>query len=89
MMRMKYIVYDNGLFDAPIIFPECMDHSTIVFQLGLDNSQLISAGYVQFNNGLVDCYGQSQSLEISSSLNDSDIINTMLGHHEFLPKEVA
>jgi len=82
---MKYIIIDNGMFETPIIFDEATDHSEMVSGAMGFKQNVVSAGFVQLTgfvkNGpaTVNCYGRSTSLKIGSRLEDTKLINRMLG----------
>jgi hypothetical protein len=61
----KYIVVDNGLADAFILFPMMYNHSDVARAFP---GTVISAGFVlDFGDGRgFQCYGKSISLNISS-----------------------
>lgn len=82
---MKYIIYDNGLNDVPVIFPEYIGHNEMVDSLVIKKENLISAGFIRFESYLsrdfkLHCYGNSQSLGIDSRGNvDTQLIRILFG----------
>lgn len=77
MKKMKYIIVDNGQWDAPVIFDEFTQHFTVAANTP---GEVISAGYVQFMPTGLECYGESISLGIKARPEiDSKMINKMLG----------
>lgn len=74
MQKMKYIVFDTGLFDGIVVFPEAVSH---------DHMQVpgdpLSAGFIRLDpeQGWV-CSGRSVSLDLDSRPEDSEIANRML-----------
>ncbi len=74
---MKYIVVDNGLWDAPVIFDEGIQHFEMASNI---HGEVISAGFVRFTPNGLECYGESISLGLQSAPEiDSKMINKMLG----------
>ena len=77
--EMKYIVYDNGWSDIPIIFPVVISHDQMAFNLpGASRDNIIAAGFCQIIDGEICCYGESTTLKKQSRPEDSQIINQML-----------
>ena len=77
MGQMKYIIVDNGQWDAPVIFDESTQHFTMAANTP---GTVIAAGFVRFTTDGLECYGQSISLGIASrGEEDSKMINKMLG----------
>lgn len=80
MREMKYIIYDNSLFDTPVIFDNARDHSDMAATLNLRQGAILSAGMIRLYNGEVQCYGHSHSLQVKSRPEiDSKLISRMLG----------
>lgn len=72
----KYIILDERL---PIIFPEMMTHADVAQALG--HHRVTSAGFVNINKeGKYNAYGESFSLSIKSTPEDSALINRALGN---------
>lgn len=76
MKKMKYIIVDNGQWDAPVIFDEFTQHYAMAANIP---GKVIAAGFVRFTPNGLECYGNSVSLKISSREEDSALINKMLG----------
>lgn len=77
MIRMKYIVVDNGAWFAPVLFCEAVQHFEMANNV---HGEVISAGYVRFTPTGLECYGASISLGLQSAPEiDSKMINKMLG----------
>ena len=64
-MKLKYVRLQQ--YDQIIIFPETLQHSTF------KNLNPISAGFCHVNTSrkMVDCYGESTSLMLSSAKDDT------------------
>ena len=61
----KYIIFDDGLNDIPMIFPNHVQHNSMAFVLAPWTP--ISAGFVRINEqGAVEAYGQSIGLQLKS-----------------------
>jgi len=77
MIRMKYIIVDNGAWIAPVLFSEATQHFEMANNV---HGEVISAGYVRFAPRGLECYGESISLGLKSAPEiDSNMINKMLG----------
>lgn len=74
-MLMKYIVVngdsqDFGEHEVPILFPYITAHKGIADSLyryrayrdGMNLTDVVSAGFVRFENNKVTCFGESESL---------------------------
>jgi hypothetical protein len=74
---MKYIVLDTGERELPIIFPDEMNHidiATAITNLGdYKSCRLVAGGFIQMGSSL--CFGSSQTLAISSRIEDQALIN--------------
>lgn len=79
MNYMKYIVLDGQYGDAPIIFPDSMEHRA--FSQAFD-AEVVSAGFVTFGFGKVQCYGQSVSLNVASRSEDSALVARLIGEKD-------
>lgn len=78
--KMKYIVIDNGMYDAPIIFDVGTSHQEMAFSLGGPLCNVISAGFVRHTSKGLECFGESVSLNKQSRQEeDSKLVNKMLG----------
>ena len=61
----KYVIFDDGGSDMPIIFPNHVNHSSVAMMFG--SWKPISAGFVTIDGfGEVRAYGKSTSLGIDS-----------------------
>lgn len=81
MDSMKYIIYDNGMYSAPVIFPSSEDHAEFARRLGIKQEDVLSAGMVDLRDGDLFAYGKSHSLDVGSrSTADTRLINRMLGN---------
>lgn len=76
MKKMKYIIVDNGQWEAPVIFDEATQHYTMAQNVF---GEVVAAGFVVFRPEGLECYGESISLGIESRPEDSKLINKMLG----------
>ncbi|NJO64948.1 MAG: hypothetical protein HC836_44600 [Richelia sp. RM2_1_2] len=65
-MAMKYICFDNGLFDEIVVFSSNNDHNEFRNKLGINIDDVISAGFISVNGGELHCYGVSVSLKKKS-----------------------
>ena len=67
-MKGKYIITTS---EIPILISEAMNHKDIY-----PKHWIISAGFFDYdsNNGF-KCYGKSESLNINSRTEDSDVLN--------------
>lgn len=68
----KYIVFDNGLNDVPVVFPHHIEHSTIAAQL--QHWTILSAGYVTFSPDGPSCHGESISLGVKSRTREDTLL---------------
>lgn len=76
MNRMKYIMVDNGMYDAPVIFDKAIEHTEVAqWVVGA----VISAGFIRYTKSGMQCYGESIGLQIKSREEDSAIVNRMIG----------
>jgi hypothetical protein len=81
MNKMKYIVYDNGMYSAPVIFPDSEDHGEFAFRIVNKREDVLSAGFVEIVDGKARAFGRSTSLQLEAdSERDSHLINRMLGN---------
>lgn len=74
----KYIVFDDGLNDYPVVFPHFVPHDTIA--AGLSPRKPINAGFVRLHpEGYAEAYGESTSLKLKSDPDvDSKLLTKML-----------
>lgn len=72
MFDKKYVILDNVF---PIISIQGIDHSGMA---GLTGMEPTSAGFFNFNNGIITVYGGSNSLGLKSKETDVRIILTKL-----------
>ena len=85
-MRTKYVVGElpsgMGTTLGAVVFPEYVshDHMARVFAPGEDN--LVSAGFFYVQDGVVQPYGESTSLRLSSREIDAVLIAKAIGLHE-------
>jgi hypothetical protein len=77
MDGMKYIMYDRGGIETPILFPQIIDHDSMAM-MTVPNKKLISAGFVSLKNGVATVAGHSHSLSLKSRPEDSRIIQKFL-----------
>lgn len=80
MNNMKYIIFDNGMNDFPIIFPNFIEHLAIA-QMHSEWTP-IRAGFIAFDwDGGLNCFGNSFSLKLESNSEiDNKLINKALGY---------
>lgn len=75
-MSQKYVrvnFYDN---ETIFIFPKLVEHSSFVSRLGIDQDDVISAGFIHMDknadgNLVYKCFGKSISLRKESNPSDS------------------
>ena len=73
----KYIIFDNGLDDIAIVFPNAVQHATIEDMMGSWAAR--SAGFVRIGaDGQCVAHGESLSLKLKSQEEDSKILTKML-----------
>jgi hypothetical protein len=71
----KYIIVGDN---TPIVFPETVTHSDMAHMVRICG-QAKSAGFVYTDEKGYHCYGESISLNLKSSPDDSKILNKYLG----------
>lgn len=75
----KYIVFDNGMSEFPVVFPTYINHDSIANGVGVS---VVGAGFVSiFERGgviHVSCYGRSTSLDVSSRDEDRNLIRKQI-----------
>ncbi len=76
MKKMKYIIVDNGQWDAPVIFDEFTQHFTVAANTP---GKVIAAGFIRWTPDGMECYGESISLGVKARPEDTKMINKMLG----------
>ncbi len=81
-MRVKYLIYDNGVVaDTPIIFPVWITHSEMAQNVALPG-KVVSAGFVEIygDHGQAKCstYGESVSMKLKPGENDAELIAKVL-----------
>jgi hypothetical protein len=79
--ELKYIIFEAGTLEIPVLFPSYINHSDIKCLEGA--AIKVSAGMTQITGGgqqsiQVSCYGESISLKIKSRTGDSGIIRNLL-----------
>lgn len=76
MGDLKYIMFNNGHNDIPIIFADIIPHivmaELVTKHHDCKSFKLVSAGFIQMES--VSCYGDSDSLKIKSRICDTEII---------------
>ena len=77
-MALKYIVYDNGMFDEIVVFTEQNDHNDFRLKLGIKLEDVMSAGFVGFAVDGPYCYGRSQSLQKAADEGDTALLMRFL-----------
>lgn len=80
MNNMKYIVFNNGMNDIPIIFPNFIEHNVMAEKFTPWTP--IRAGFIAFDwDGGLNCYGDSFTLKLkSNSKIDNCLINKALSY---------
>jgi hypothetical protein len=73
---MKYIIFDDGMMEQPIMFSCYLQHGSVAMRF---NWKVVSAGFVALNNDQFHAYGKSVSLGVVSRPEDSKIINRIMG----------
>ena len=68
----KYITYEHGGITNIIVFGASIDHRIMTTVLGITVSDVIGAGFVNFEQRR--CYGKSVSLGIESHISDNTIL---------------
>lgn len=77
MDGMKYIMYDRGGIETPILFPQFIEHDNMAIMI-VPKGKLISAGFVKLLDGKAHVSGKSISLGLLSREEDSEIIQDFL-----------
>ncbi len=77
-MDMKYISYDNGMYDDIVIFSSSRSHQEMVDSLNIKKEDLLGAGFISMGDGKFYCHGRSTTLGLNSRPNDSKIINKFM-----------
>jgi hypothetical protein len=79
MKDAKYVIMDNGLNDAAIVFPNYIEHALIANAMP---GHVIAAGFVSFTDSECTCHGSSVSLKIASRPDvDAKIIRKEILRH--------
>ncbi len=78
MNKMKYIIYDTGLYESVMIFDHITQHVDVAQRIHSIES-VVSAGFISVVDGKFQCFGRSLSLDIDSRPEDSDYVNKMMG----------
>ena len=75
---MKYIIFQENDILKPVIFPDHINHS----EIKLDKAIPISAGFLTINEfGMVEVYGQSESLKLKPKEDDDKILQNVLRNY--------
>ena len=70
---MKYVMFEAGGLEYPVLFPDFIKHNDIRQSIG---HEVISAGFVSVgSDGNLTAYGESVSLGKKSRPEDSKILN--------------
>lgn len=72
MIKIKYIMINNAF---PILFPECISHTSIKV-----DGRITSAGFVK--SDLSECYGKSIGLKLKSDPDDIKLIRMLLKNRD-------
>jgi hypothetical protein len=78
--KAKYII--GGWLEAPIVFPEIIQHADMARSLGWigDDKRVVGAGFVRIQDDGYIVYGESVSLQVKSrGAEDERILNKYLG----------
>lgn len=76
---MKYIIYDNGLFEVPYIFPFEIKHVDFAVNMQISLERIVAAGSIRHSKKGMQCWGTSIGLgKKSRNEVDEDLINRML-----------
>lgn len=76
---MKYIIFKEKSLLKPIIFPDHIAHAEITLS---KESIPISAGFLTINEfGMVEVYGQSESLRLKPKEDDDKILQNVLRNY--------
>lgn len=95
MNRAKYIVINAEFPDTPVLFPVWCSHQEVARALvgidGIESGQVLSAGFVRIETALMDtpngqeagvlveCFGESTSMDMKPQKIDAFLIEKMLG----------
>lgn len=86
-MKAKYVIFDIDGLEQPIVFPELITHRDLAMRI---RGEPVSAGFVVLTTTTVEgtiepkaeagyyCYGRSESLNLDSRPEDSDILNKLI-----------
>ena len=80
---MKYVMLDIEGLQAPIMFPDYIEHQAMVDAVRMATTMDVApkplgAGFVHTVNGDLRCYGYSESLKTESRAEDELIIKLAL-----------
>lgn len=81
-MKMKYIMFSDGVIDFPYMFSDVEQHTSVAARLGGLERPIVGAGFVHidFRTRKYICYGTSIGLNIDSRKDiDSAIFNKYAG----------
>jgi hypothetical protein len=75
--RVKYLILEDFAgHPVSVLFPRRVDHVEMRDQLPY--GQVLSAGFVELENGALRCFGGSVELDAKAGENDPDIIANAL-----------
>jgi hypothetical protein len=75
--KMKYVRFTCEFGEnCFIVFSNHMNHAQTV--KAIRHTEVISAGFVFFSEGAVICHGRSESLDICSRTEDSDMLTKQI-----------
>lgn len=80
MDRAKYIIFDDERLEIPIIFPMHVQHCDMAHMFRGVN--VLSAGFVQLQEGQLVAFGESLTLKIKSRPEDTALLQKILGLKE-------
>lgn len=80
MDRAKYIILENSMLEVPIIFPMHVKHCDMAHMFRGIN--VLSAGFVQLQEGQLVAFGESLTLKIQSRPEDTALLQRILGLKE-------
>ena len=76
-MRLKYVIYEWGGMELPIVFSSYLSHGDVLFNGG---EKAKSAGYCELDTvGRWAVSGQSVTLKLDARPQDAMILNTQMG----------
>ncbi len=85
IMKSKYIIFDNGTFEYPIVFSPLIEHDTVkspgkAVAAGFCICELQCGAEIKSMKIVWDTWGKSISLDLKSRPEDSKILNNMLAY---------